>query len=175
MASGLDVFRNLKLLLALPEHKVPLPGGQRASQNDIWILARSNTELVSIAVEGKVSEPFGPSVGEWLENASDGKEKRLKYLCEQLAIANPVPSEVRYQLLHRTASAVIEANRFNAVHAMMLVHSFSSTNAWFKDYEQFLSLFDTKGAVNAITPARRCGKLLLYFAWIQGEDRYLRV
>ena len=36
-----SVFPALELLLALPEHKVPLPGGSRPSQNDIWVLARS--------------------------------------------------------------------------------------------------------------------------------------
>ncbi|MFA7012304.1 MAG: hypothetical protein WC202_05045, partial [Desulfobacterales bacterium] len=48
----------------LPEHKVPLPGGSRSSQNDIWVLARSKGQLISIAVEGKVSETFGPTVQE---------------------------------------------------------------------------------------------------------------
>lgn len=58
-------FPAAELLLALPEHKVPLPGGSRSSQNDIWVLVRSKGQLISIAVEGKVSEPFGPTVQEW--------------------------------------------------------------------------------------------------------------
>jgi hypothetical protein len=36
--------------------------GSKPSQNDIFILARSDTDLVSIAVEGKVDEPFGGMV-----------------------------------------------------------------------------------------------------------------
>src|SRR3546814_407772 len=54
-----DQFPSLELLLALPEHQVPLPGGSRPSQNDVWALARSQDQLISIAVEGKVSESFG--------------------------------------------------------------------------------------------------------------------
>lgn len=173
--SGLKVFENLKLLLALPEHKVPLPGGSRASQNDIWMLGRSDTELVSIAVEGKVSEPFGPTVGEWLENDSEGKQKRLAYLRERLGLTEPVSKVVRYQLLHRAASAVIEANRFNAAHAMMLIHSFSQADKWFEDYQRFLSLFRVKGQPNTITSVGRCEGLLLYFAWVRGEEHYLRI
>ena len=41
----------------------------------------------------------------------------------------------KYQLLHRTASAIIEAERFNANHALMLVHSFSLANEWYGDFE----------------------------------------
>jgi hypothetical protein len=50
----------LELLLALPEHQTPLPGGNRASQSDLLVLARSPVgDLVAIAVEGKAQEPFG--------------------------------------------------------------------------------------------------------------------
>jgi hypothetical protein len=36
-------FRDLKLLLAIPEHKVPLAGGSRASQTDLFVLARGSS------------------------------------------------------------------------------------------------------------------------------------
>ena len=49
----------LEPLLALPEHAVPLPGGSRPSQTDLFVLARRPDEqLVAIAVEGKAEEPF---------------------------------------------------------------------------------------------------------------------
>ena len=59
---GTEPFNDLEVLLVLPEHQVPLPGGSRPSQSDVWVLARGGTDLVSIAVEGKVSEPFGPTI-----------------------------------------------------------------------------------------------------------------
>lgn len=74
-------FPGIELLLALPEHQVPLPGGSRPSQNDIWALARSEGKLISIAVEGKVSEAFGPTIGEWRTEFSPGKQERLAFLC----------------------------------------------------------------------------------------------
>ena len=40
-----SAFPAVELLLALPEHQVPLPGGSRPSQNDIWVLARSQGQL----------------------------------------------------------------------------------------------------------------------------------
>ena len=62
-------------LLILPEWQVPLPGGARFSQNDIWILAKAGGGLVSIAIEGKVGEPFGPTLADWKADASSGKER----------------------------------------------------------------------------------------------------
>lgn len=53
-----------ELLLAIPEHKVSLPGGSRESQCDVFALVRTFGETMAIAVEAKVSEPFGPTVGE---------------------------------------------------------------------------------------------------------------
>src|SRR5690348_11685117 len=40
-ASGEPLLESLAPLIAVPEFKVPLPGGERASQNDIFVLARS--------------------------------------------------------------------------------------------------------------------------------------
>ena len=37
-------------------------------------------------VEGKVSEPFGPLISDWIKNGSPGKEKRLSYLCGELGL-----------------------------------------------------------------------------------------
>jgi hypothetical protein len=44
----------LEPLLIVPEYRIPLPGGKRASQTDVLVLARGATGLVTIAVEGKV-------------------------------------------------------------------------------------------------------------------------
>lgn len=81
-----STINGLKTIFAIPEHKVSLPGGSRASQNDVWVLATSESGLISIAIEGKVSEPFGQTVGEWFKKKTEGKEKRLKFLCEELSL-----------------------------------------------------------------------------------------
>ncbi len=56
--SPFELFHDLELLLAIPERKVPLPGKGKASFNDLFVLAKSGDDLVSITVEGKVSESF---------------------------------------------------------------------------------------------------------------------
>lgn len=121
-----DDFRDLELLLALPEHEVPLPGGSRASQTDLFVLARApSSDLMAIAVEGKAEEPFGDhTVAAWRKNGSEGKAERLNHLLDVLGLVDDAKvGACRYQLLHRTASAVIEARRFGARHAVMLVNA----------------------------------------------------
>jgi hypothetical protein len=50
---------DLAMLLAVPEHEVPLNGGSTTSQTDLFVLAREPDGLVAIAVEGRAKEPFG--------------------------------------------------------------------------------------------------------------------
>jgi hypothetical protein len=64
---------SVELLLAIPEHKVALPGGRRESQCDVFALIRVGNETMAIAVEAKVNEPFGPTVSEWMVNARKGR------------------------------------------------------------------------------------------------------
>ncbi|MBA3927988.1 MAG: hypothetical protein C0521_00215 [Xanthomonas sp.] len=165
-------FPAAELLLALPEHQVMLPGGSRPSQNDIWALARSRGQLVSIAVEGKVSEPFGPTIQEWQTEPSPGKTARLSFLLSLLGLSS-VPDNVRYQLLHRTASAIIEAQRFNASHALMLVHSFSRSNEWFQDYVAFVGLMGGVATSNSMVSVGNRSGVELHFAWVSGDPAYL--
>lgn len=171
--STADDFRGIELLLALPEHQVPLPGGSRPSQNDIWALARAGADLVSIAVEGKVAEPFGPTLDEWLTEGSSGKATRLAFLREELGLPEVLPGTLRYQLLHRAASSVIEAKRFGAKHAVKLVHSFSKTHEWFDDYARFAVLLGVEVAMNRVVPIGPRGGVHLHIGWVCGDARYL--
>ena len=168
-------FSSLEPLIIIPEHKVALPDGKRPSQNDIWILAKSYEELVSITVEGKVSEPFGKTITEWLKDNSKGKRERLDYLIKELNLKDGIPGSIRYQLVHRTVSAIIEAKRFNTSHAMMIVHSFSQSHKWFDDYKDFLSLFNLDASLNRVSSVSNIDDVCLHFAWITGEEKYLYI
>ncbi len=162
-----------ELLLALPEHKVPLLGGNRDSQNDIFALIRHGGSTCAVTIEGKVNEPFGPTVGEWLTAASDGKLARMRHICDVLGLAETPSAHIRYQLLHRTASAVIEAKRFKTDEAAMIVHSFSRTRMWFNDFIAFTRLFDLD-----VAPDRAVGLSLsnggrLRLGWATGDSAFL--
>ena len=168
-------FRAAEPLLIFPEWRVRLPGGSRPSQNDIWVLARSTAGLLSIAVEGKAEEPFGETLADWKMNASPGKTQRLAWLASLLGLGSSIPDSIRYQLLHRAASAAIEARRFHAAHAVMLVHSFSEKCLWFEDFKAFVGLFGLKASTNKLLSTALGDGLPIHFAWVKGDLRYLNV
>ena len=161
-----------RLLLALPEHKTALPGGRRESQSDVFALIRSDEHVIAATVEGKVDEPFGPTVAEWLQDASPGKRTRLKAVCGLLGLSDAPDGDVRYQLLHRTAAAVIEADRFLAGAACMIVHSFSPDARWFADYARLTALLGTEAEVGSATRVQLPSGKPLYLAWVAGDQRF---
>jgi uncharacterized protein DUF6946 len=164
-----DATRDATPLLAIPEHKVPLAGGARASQTDLWVLARTPRGLLSVAIEGKVSESFGPTIAEWGTESSGGKQQRWEALCKLLEIDQQCDASVRYQLFHRTASALLEARRFFAHAAVVLVHSFSPARESFADFQQFVRLMgghiERPGQLVGV--GSREG-IALFFGWAQG-------
>ena len=171
--SGVDAFADIEMLIGIPEHQTPLPGGRRAAQADIFVLARNCHGLMAITVEGKVDEPFGPLVSDWRSSDTPGKKTRLKFLCGVLGLELEQVDEIRYQLLHRTASAILEAGQYAASQAMMLVHSFSQDDAHVEDYASFLRLFGVKGEVDRIVSVGEVGGVHLYFGWVRGDPQYL--
>jgi hypothetical protein len=164
-----DRTRGATMLLGIPEHRVPLAGGARASQTDLWILARTDTDLLSIAVEGKVNESFGPTVGEWQPAGSPGRGERWAAICSLLEVDQQCDRATRYQLFHRTASALIEARRFFARSAAVIVHSFSPAAASFNDFQQFVRLLGADvlrpGQLVAVPPRE---DIALFFGWATG-------
>lgn len=171
-SSDNPAFNDLELLLVFPEYQVDLPGGRRPSQNDLFVLARAEDgQLVTIMVEGKVAEPFGDTLETWLKEASTGKQTRLRFLCETLGLPNPPPLSIRYQLKHRTASALIEARRFNARYAMMVVQSFNPEHAWLEDYQAFLGLFGVTDQVGELVELPIPGSIQLFAGWVTSQPQ----
>jgi hypothetical protein len=157
--------RDAHLLFAFPEHRVPIAGGSRPSQTDLWAVLKNERNWVSMAVEGKAREPFGPTINEWLREISAGKRTRLQALCETLGVAPLEASELRYQLFHRAASAVLEASRIGARTAVLLVQNFYPASLGWADFEMFAQLFEAAACRNGICEVRCPGVERLLFAW----------
>lgn len=163
-------LRGLIPLLVVAEHQVPLPGGLAASQCDAWVLARRPTgSLVSIAVEAKLDEPFGETLQQWLVDASAGRRERLASLYDVLGM-NEVPLSVRYQLLHRTAAPILEARRFGADTAVLVVQSFDHNHdTGLKDYLHFLSALNAEGGADSLTWLGIRSGVKPWAAWVRSE------
>jgi len=165
--------QDLDLLLAIPGHRVTLPGGYYPAENDVWALLRTKHGLVSLVVKGLAREPFGEMLGEWRDEGSPGKQRRLEFLCAVLDLDHDLPEVIRYPLLKWTASAVMEAVRFHATHAVLLVHSFTPVPHWFDDFERFCALFGARAAAGECRPAGERMGVELHLGWVRGDERYL--
>jgi hypothetical protein len=128
-------YAGAELIDGFFEREVELRSPGRNSQTDLMVVAGLRDELGILAVEGKVEESFAELVSDW--NTTHGKQRRLEVLCNSLGTPLAQVGSVRYQLLHRAASAIYEAKRYRARHALMLVHSFSPTHRWFDDFAVF--------------------------------------
>ncbi|GAV32256.1 MAG: hypothetical protein QMD76_03205 [Anaerosomatales bacterium] len=170
-SSGDPLLMDLSLLLAIPEYQVDLPGGQRPSQTDVLALMRGRQGVVAVAVEGKVDEPFGPTVGEKRSERSAGVDERLEWLIGFLGLGE-CPDAIRYQLLHRTASALLIAQQFDAKAAVMLVHSFSPSGLWFDDFSAFAALLGADAAVGTVSRVEREDGVPLFIGWCRGDERF---
>ena len=105
----------LELLVAFPEWEVNLPGGDTASQTDILALAQNKKGLVVLGVEAKVDEPFGPTLQKKKAGASEEQLDRIDYLEKELGRTVPFDNHIRYQLLHRTVSALLTARALSDI------------------------------------------------------------
>jgi len=151
---------------SFPEHRVSLPGGSRASQTDVWTILRGPAGLLSLAVEGKAGESFAQTVGEWRKDETDGKRRRLAYMQDLLGLAQPVDDALRYQLLHRTASAIIEAERIGAAAAAMVVLSFASDEKSHEDYERFAQAIRAVTNAGHLSRAEAVSRVPLFTTWL---------
>ena len=167
-SSDVAYINDAEMLLGIPEFKTKLPGSGNASQTDLFVFATCSGGLITMSVEGKVSESFDKIVNDWLHlnEHQNNRRKRLTGLCELLGIEIGQAMDLRYQLLHRTASALIEAERFSASTAVMLVHSFSSTRDSYDDYEAFGEVMGVSVEPGKLTDVGMRGDRRLLLGWL---------
>ena len=165
-------YAGAHLVEGLFERDVDLRTPGRRSQTDLLAFVKLAHGNAVIAVEGKVDESFDKFVSAWNDH-TPGKERRLEALCMSLGLGVADVGDIRYQLLHRTASAIYEAQRYRTKRALMLVHSFSLTDASFADFQAFAELMGTQvRTVNRVSEERECEGVRLRLAWV--KDRPAR-
>lgn len=165
--SGHELFRDIQILLAIPQYMVPPPGDSAAAQSDLFVLAESTGQLTAFMIEAKGGEPFGPTVAEWLQkDATEGETSQLEYLQRALGLEEQQVGDIRYRLLQSAASALIEARRFNAANAVMLVHSFSETYEGSDDFVAFTKCYGLTPEPGRLHFIGYVNKIRLFLGWI---------
>jgi hypothetical protein len=168
-------LRGIRLINGFFEFQVGLNTRGHASQTDLMAFVDTENGAALLAVEGKVKEGFGLSVGTW--NKTLGKDDRIWSLCDLLGLFydDLAYLNVKYQLVHRTASAVLEAQRRGIHRAVMLVHSFDPSNSHFRDFHCFSDLFGSAvKEPDQISEFKTVGGVELSFAWVADPIRSVR-
>jgi hypothetical protein len=114
---------------------------------------------------------IGPLLTEKRAQTSVGQSERLAYLHSLLGVKH-FEDSIRYQLLHRTASALLTARDFHAASAVMLVHAFDTPASQRSDFLAFV----TAMGVTEVAPLVYCVKSFaqpsLYLAWCNGDPQF---
>lgn len=158
------------------EREVDLRTPGRRTQTDLMILAETRLGQAVIGVEGKAGEPFGARVEDWLSSKGrtppPGRQTRLRGLCDVLELDPDEVGGLRYQLLHRTVSALYEAERYGCARALVLVHSFVDSPTSLEDFVAFARALGISDAGRGVvsSPVVRHG-VELSLAWVDDRPR----
>jgi len=181
-SSGIDAFKGLRMDVALVERPVFLDTRGAPSMTDLMGYGRNAAgEPVIIAVEGKAQERFGLPMRSWLRGDEEQvlagseprptRQRRYRFLCDRLRLSADLECGLRYQLFHRTVSAVMEAELHGAAAALVVVHAFGEHPGNWQDYNLFLEALGlgTASAGKLMGPARlgTAGATETWFLWWQ--------
>ena len=169
---GAAQLAGLDFEVAEVEHKIQPPGSGAASTTDLMVWASNGSGAVALAVEGKVTEDFGLHVAEWKQQSSksgggSNRETRVNSMGKDLGLSPASLEPLRYQLVHRTWSAVEAARQNELPTAVMLVHSFLPAGHPENHLGDF-SVFATALGVSAVGPDEP-----LHVGQRQGVDLWL--
>jgi Domain of unknown function (DUF6946) len=100
---------------------------------DLVVLCNVGAKRMVINVEAKADEPFGRVIGEYYDRKTGSGSKvpaRIRQLSQALFGREPDEAirNLRYQLLHATAAALVEAAASGAELGLFLVHEFWSAS-----------------------------------------------
>lgn len=163
-------YRGLRLIEGYFERKTDLRTPGRHSQTDLLVIGETSAGPVVIGVEGKRDEAFGPIVFDWLAKGGR-RQERLEGLCRVLGLDPGQCHALRYQLFHRTVAVLFEAEAAGAKNAMLLVHSFSTGDSGFNDFERFTAELGVPLTVrNGVSEAKALNDMVFRFAWVSDPE-----
>ena len=197
-SSRYDTLKRIRFCEGWVEDPIPLPGPAYPKKhpvegydpydpgsstfNDISVLGVIDDAKVGIAVEGKVDERFGDTIGNWLNRSQvtcewNGKQRnwrscRLQEIKRYLGLRK-VPQNLGIQLLYRTIGSVGFAEQVGAKSAVMLVHTFSERDSNLQDFQDFVRLFGAECGINEAVSLGRIRGIDAYAAWVKSEQRNL--
>jgi hypothetical protein len=99
----------------------------------------------------------------------------MAYLLDILGLGAEPDRSIRYQLLHRCASPLIEAARFRTSAAVMIVQSFTTNRTGWSDFVAFCQLFGVTPMPGPLVRLTKHNGVPLYVGWVDGDLRFTEV
>ena len=127
-----------KLRYAIPGHIVPISGGPGPSRCDVFALVETENGVGAIGIFA-TDDGFDVTVRDWLNGGVVDGKGRLGVVCRTLEIQAQQTEELRYQLLHRMAAAIIKADK-RAKFVGLIIQSFSQGQKGLEDFKDFCRL-----------------------------------
>jgi hypothetical protein len=88
---------------------------------------------------------------------------------------NTLDDAIRYQLLHRTASAILTARDFHAGAAVMMVQSFGTKVSLREDFDAFCRALGAQKLPGGMAVVCPFGQPRLFLGWCNGDARFLDI
>jgi hypothetical protein len=160
-------WRRAGLIDAFVERCTSLQDGRPShSQSDLLAVVGVGDRIGIVGIEAKMDEGFDRTVREWLGDGNAGKRTRLTKLCDLLMLDPGLVGHLRYQLFHRTASCILEAGRYRARQAAMIVQSWSAQSDGFEDFAAFVEALGLeRPKMDVLTAAIMLADVDLRFGW----------
>ena len=146
-----------------------------SAPNHTGVLAvlKIRSGLAVVGIEGKVSEPFGDYVFQW-NDGSPGRATRVAASLKQLGMADDIAGGLRYRLIHRTVTTLLEAQTIGAREAAMLIQSFGHDHApaGFVDLQMFSAVIGAPIAdTGMLSPPVELDGVRMRLGWSVSERR----
>ena len=139
-----------------------------------WRFAGMNWGLACLRSRRRFSRISGHWSVKSAIPASENQQIRLDFLHRLLKVEH-FDDAIRYQLLHRTASALLTAIDFHAATAVMLVHAFDTPADRKIDFTAFCQAMGASEVAPDLFMVPGFTTPSLYLAWCDGNNEYRNV
>ena len=172
---GSTQFRCARLLRGWFERKTTMPARGRESQTDLLAICATTVSRAVLAIEGKVDEPLGEPVRDWLKSRADlgdidNRRQRLGGLCTNFGYR---PGRCRRATLSTSSPLLCRGIRgAGARHGLCgdaRLHSFCRKHSWRSEFETFAHALGLK-LEYGMTDSKTCRMVIaLSLAWVADQ------
>lgn len=142
-----------------------------AVPRDLFVLAKLGDGALAVLAVAGPRDLGGPSIEDWLlAEPTPARAERLQQLAERLEVTLGDLRALSQPLVQRAAAALIEAERLNATHALMLAHAAQGATIGRDERRALVHALGGRNPDDGIvTVAAQRRGVQLHLGWVEGE------